>query len=72
MASPFLLAMSLEAAVRLRRLRWPQRATGLPSLFVLFSENFSRSPLNRNLLVIHAQVRSDEFASHFPEPQIPG
>jgi hypothetical protein len=63
-APSFLLAMGLEGAVRLRRPRWPQRAPRSPSLLILFSEIFSHRPLNRALLVIHAQVRSDEFAGH--------
>jgi hypothetical protein len=68
---PFPLALSLEGAARLPFVREIQlKPRSLPRRIFL-AENCFRRLLNRTLLVIHAQVRSDEFAGHFPDPQIP-
>jgi hypothetical protein len=71
-APPFLLALRLEGAARLPFVREIQLEPRSLPRRIFLAENFFRRLLNRTLLVIHAQVRSDEFAGHFPEAQIPG
>ncbi len=72
MEPPFLLALSLEGVARLPFVREIQLKPRLLPRRIFLGENCFRRLLNRILLVIHAQVRSDEFAGHFPDPQIPG
>jgi hypothetical protein len=69
---PFLLALSFKGAVRLPFVREIQLEPRSLPRRIFLGENCFRRLLNRILLVIHAQVRSDEFAGHFPDPQIPG
>jgi len=69
---PFLLALSLEGVARLPFVREIQLKPRLLPRRIFLGENCFRRLLNRILLVIHAQVRSDEFSGHFPDPQIPG
>ncbi len=72
MAQLFLLGLSLEGAPRLPFVCEIQLEPRSLARRIFLGENFYRRLLNRSLLVIHAQVRSDEFAGHFPEPQIAG
>ena len=72
MEPPFLLALSLEGVARLPFVREIQLKPRLLPRRIFLGENCFRRLLNRILLVIHAQVRSDEFSGHFPDPQIPG
>jgi hypothetical protein len=71
-AQLFLLGLRFKGAARLPFVPEIQIAPrSLPGRIFL-AENFFRRRPNRTLLVIHAQVRTDEFAGHSPEPQIPG
>ena len=68
MEPPFLLALSLEGVARLPFVREIQLKPRLLPRRIFLGENFYCR--QRSLLVIHAQVRSDEFAGHSSEPQI--